>query len=67
MDRLEDAEESLVMALDPVCGMRLERALAPSSTVYGGRKYAFCSDSCRATFLRDPDHYLGGADSIAEP
>jgi P-type Cu+ transporter len=54
------------MTFDPVCGMRIERALASSSTIYQGRKYSFCSDSCRATFDRDPEHYVGG-DSPAPP
>jgi trehalose synthase len=36
---------------DPVCGMRLlpERALTLDR---GGRRYAFCSESCRAIFVR---------------
>jgi len=54
-----DGAASQTIAVDPVCGVRLERALAPSSTIHRDRKHWFCSDSCKATFLHDPEHYLG--------
>ena len=51
-------DDSRAITFDLVCGKRVERALAPSSTMYDGRKYSFCSDSCKSTFERDPRHYL---------
>ena len=46
------------MAHDPVCGMKVEKALAPGTALYAGQRFFFCSDSCRATFEGDPEHYL---------
>lgn len=53
----EDRSGDGPISQDPVCGMKVEKALASSSTVYRGAKVFFCSDSCRATFLLDPEHY----------
>ena len=43
-------------ALDPVCGMQVERQLAPASARSGDRTIFFCSDRCRDRFVADPDH-----------
>ncbi|MBV8528024.1 MAG: permease [Candidatus Dormibacteraeota bacterium] len=37
-------------AIDPVCGMQVERATAPASTGSGGGRVYFCSDHCRDRF-----------------
>ena len=37
-------------AIDPVCGMQVECATAPASTVNGQAKVYFCSDHCRERF-----------------
>ena len=44
-------------ATDPVCGMTVRSADAPSAT-HDGRAYRFCSDSCRARFVAEPSRYL---------
>lgn len=54
---LEDRTVDGPISEDPVCGMKVEKALASSTTMYRGTKVFFCSDSCRATFLLDPEHY----------
>jgi Cu(I)/Ag(I) efflux system membrane fusion protein len=39
---------------DPVCGMTIDPAAASSSVEYRGKRYYFCSTSCRRTFDADP-------------
>jgi uncharacterized protein len=49
-------------AKDPVCGMQVDKALAPATTVHGGQNYYFCSDHCQQHFtnaeanVRDGGH-----------
>jgi Cu+-exporting ATPase len=43
---------------DPVCGMSVDPASAPASTVYQGQTYSFCSPSCKQRFEQDPKRYL---------
>jgi YHS domain-containing protein/uncharacterized membrane protein YraQ (UPF0718 family) len=38
-------------AIDPVCGMQVERQLAPASTQSGDQTYFFCSDRCHDRFV----------------
>jgi YHS domain-containing protein/uncharacterized membrane protein YraQ (UPF0718 family) len=40
-------------AIDPVCGMQVERQLAPASVHSGDETYFFCSDRCRDRFVAD--------------
>jgi len=41
-------------ALDPVCGMQVEKANAPASAVRDGQRIYFCSDRCRMRFEAKP-------------
>ena len=45
-------------ATDPVCGMKVDRAKAPT-VGHGGRTIYFCSENCRHSFLADPEQYTG--------
>jgi uncharacterized protein len=45
-------------AIDPVCGMQVERQLAPASVRHGGQTAFFCSDRCRDRFVAHPDRYM---------
>lgn len=45
------------MVVDPVCGMRINRADAEATAEYGGRRYYFCVEQCYQKFLNDPDRY----------
>src|SRR6266852_796931 len=47
-------------AIDPVCGMQVERQLAPATAGSGGQTYFFCSDRCRDRFVADPDRFRAG-------
>jgi YHS domain-containing protein len=44
-------------AIDPVCGMQVERQLAPASTGHADQTIFFCSDRCRDRFVANPDRY----------
>jgi YHS domain-containing protein len=46
------------LALDPVCGMRVDRAFAPGQVEYRGQVYYFCVEECKKKFMADPDHHL---------
>jgi YHS domain-containing protein/uncharacterized membrane protein YraQ (UPF0718 family) len=41
-------------AIDPVCGMQVERQLAPASMRSGDQTYYFCSDRCHDRFVANP-------------
>ena len=41
-------------AIDPVCGMQVERRLAPAIVQTGDQTYFFCSDRCRDRFVATP-------------
>ena len=47
------------VAGDPVCGMLVDTAAAPTRRVVHGREIVFCSEHCAARFDADPEHYLG--------
>jgi uncharacterized protein len=44
-------------AVDPVCGMQIERDTAPSTTDYQGQRLYLCSDRCLERFLRNPERF----------
>jgi xanthine dehydrogenase accessory factor len=44
-------------ATDPVCGMAVAVAEASLHADHAGRTFWFCSEHCRAAFLRDPTGY----------
>ena len=52
---LEDGEfkEMTTMAIDPVCGMSLEKDKAAATLEQDGVRYHFCSRGCRAEFLNE--------------
>jgi Cu+-exporting ATPase len=47
-------------AIDPVCGMQVERDDAPRAR-HGGVEHRFCCTSCRERFLSDPARFTGAA------
>jgi YHS domain-containing protein len=46
------------LAIDLVCGMRVNKALAPARMEYQDRTYYFCVDECRQKFAANPGRYL---------
>ncbi|MBI1878009.1 MAG: ATP-binding cassette domain-containing protein [Chloroflexi bacterium] len=59
---LEDGQFKNVveMALDPVCGMSVDRESAPAQAAYEGRAFYFCAQGCRDEFLTAPEKFLAG-------
>ena len=47
-------------AKDPVCGMQVEKALAPATLMVGGEQYWLCCDGCR-------DRFAGQAPAPPQP
>jgi len=45
-------------ARDPVCGMTVDPATAPTSQARGA-DYHFCCERCKAAFDRKPHLYVG--------
>lgn len=56
------------MMKDPVCGMQVDEKKSPTS-VSEGKKYAFCSESCKEEFDANPKQYSSAAEghSAKEP
>jgi uncharacterized protein len=48
-------------AIDPVCGMQVEKAQAPATSSAGGPPQWFCSDRCCDRFESDPSRFAGAA------
>jgi YHS domain-containing protein len=44
--------------VDPVCGMEVNTANAPTAT-YNGQTYYFCSEEDKAKFQKSPEQYAG--------
>jgi uncharacterized protein len=44
-------------AIDPVCGMQVEKSLAPATTGNWPTTIYFCSDRCRDRFMVNPDRF----------
>jgi putative ABC transport system ATP-binding protein len=57
---LEDGEFKNVveMALDPVCGMSVDKESAPAQAAVNGRTYYFCANGCRDEFLASPERFV---------
>jgi YHS domain-containing protein len=45
------------MVADPVCGMQVAKTAAVTAD-YEGTTYYFCSEQCKATFMKDPKKYI---------
>lgn len=46
------------MAIDPVCGMEVNKEKAPAVFLYMGRTLYFCSASCQRLFRGNPYEYI---------
>jgi len=45
-------------AIDPVCGMSVDKNDAAASAHYEGNKYYFCSTECKTKFQQSPEQYV---------
>jgi YHS domain-containing protein len=46
------------LAVDLVCGMKVDKATSPKSTVQD-HDYYFCCERCQKSFMRKPHLYIG--------
>lgn len=44
---------------DPVCGMDVTAETAAGTSEYEGVTYYFCAPSCKRSFDKDPEKYIG--------
>jgi Cu+-exporting ATPase len=56
----KDGSAGPASPVDPVCGMTVERAGAPTAE-HAGAEYTFCCDGCREAFVKEPARYIGKA------
>lgn len=56
---LEDGQfkEMRTMAVDPVCGMSIERERAAATLLLNGTTYYFCAEGCRDEFAQQPENF----------
>ena len=54
------------VALDPVCGMKVDTTANKPVHSHDGQQYHFCSQGCHDKFAADPEHYLSGAHRKAQ-
>jgi Cu+-exporting ATPase len=54
-------------AIDPVCGMTVDKYAGKPTHVHAGHTYYFCSQGCRTKFAADPTRYLDKAGAAPEP
>ena len=47
------------MAKDPICGMNMDEKTAKFKSDYMGKTYYFCSQTCKITFDKNPERYVG--------
>lgn len=47
------------MAIDPVCGMKVDEKSATWKSEHQGQTYYFCAPGCKRTFDRDPEKFIG--------
>lgn len=52
-------------AIDPVCGMQVEIALAPARASFHDQQVYFCSDHCRDRFFSDPERFAKATREVA--
>ncbi len=58
MSNLDSVKSGTVMAVDPVCGMKVDPATAKFSHEHGGQTYFFCCAGCREKFRANPEKVL---------
>ncbi len=46
------------VAVDPVCGMKVEKDKAAASVEYEGDVYYFCGAMCQRKFEENPEKYV---------
>ncbi|HVD04081.1 MAG TPA: permease [Candidatus Dormibacteraeota bacterium] len=47
-------------AKDVVCGMQVQKSMAPATAVHAGTAFYFCSDGCHDRFVANPTRFAAG-------
>lgn len=50
-----------IMAIDPVCKMKVDEQSAAGQTNYNGKEYFFCSKDCEQKFEEEPTQFAEAA------
>jgi len=58
MDPIKPTESQGPLAIDPVCGMKVNPATAKFRTQHNGKDYFFCCNGCLEKFRADPEKIL---------
>ena len=62
-----EAPDAEGIAIDPVCGMKVDTATAKHRFEHDGRPVFFCSARCREKFIAAPANYLTKAEAAPPP
>lgn len=57
-DFLDPEEQTMTIAIDPVCKMEVEIETAQFKSEYEGETYYFCAPGCQRAFEKEPQKYL---------
>ena len=60
---LHASHPAAAVAIDPVCGMKVDPAKSSHRHTHDGHDFFFCSAGCRGKFAADPEKYLNRAAS----
>ncbi|MEW6552713.1 MAG: heavy metal translocating P-type ATPase [Actinomycetota bacterium] len=55
----KEGPEMMGKAIDPVCGMKINKKDAAATSEYKGKKVYFCNRMCKEEFDRDPEKFAG--------
>ncbi|MGK9368393.1 YHS domain-containing protein [Melioribacter sp. Ez-97] len=58
MDGKANKNNSGKFIADPVCGIVIHNILLAQESVYKGKTYFFCSETCKAKFDLNPEKYI---------
>ena len=59
-----EARAEAHLAIDPVCGMKVNVHAGKPNYEYHGQTHHFCSDGCQAKFASDPERYLNKQEEL---
>lgn len=54
------------VAIDPVCGMQVQKATPAAVADHGGARYYFCAPRCQERFVANPQRFLGEVPAMRE-
>jgi len=67
MEQNNPVKSAIGLAVDPVCGMKVDPATAKFSHQHQGKAYFFCCGGCREKFKADPEKFLSSPPKPPQP